>query len=71
MSYRRFFFPPNIGPLRSLSEQRVNRKLKPNGGWSDKRDLDLCLLFQNDTHVDKLESYRQQVLFQITQFKKS
>ena len=35
-----------------MSEAKAPRKLKPNGGWADDRDLLLCQHFQRDTRSE-------------------
>ena len=51
--YRYFLFPSSFLHLRRLQELRRN-KLKPNGGWGDKRDRKLCRLFQTQTLPSQL-----------------
>lgn len=48
--FRQFLFPPELSPnIRQMSEAKAPRKLKPNGGWADERDLLLCQHFQRNT----------------------
>jgi len=47
--HRYFFFPPNFTNWRRATE-KVKQKLKPNGGWGDLRDRNLCYFLVD--HVD-------------------
>ena len=71
LDFRKFFFPPQLGPLRASAEQRVPRRIKPNGGWADQRDVGLCLLFQKTTKIEDLEHYRLKIVSKMEQFRLS
>ena len=45
-----------------MTEFRTPRKLKPNGGWKDQRDIELCELFQKTTKPKDLEVFRLGIL---------
>ena len=49
-----------------MTEFRTPRKLKPNGGWKDKRDIDLCKFFQKTTKPKDLEGFRLGILKEMT-----
>ena len=49
-----------------MTEFRTPRKLKPNGGWKDKRDIDLCKFFQKTTKPKDLEVFRLEILKEMT-----
>ena len=50
----------------SMTEFRTPRKLKPNGGWKDERDIELCKLFRKTTRPKDLEVFRLGILEKMT-----
>ena len=49
-----------------MTEFRTPRKLKPNGGWKDERDIELCKLFQKTTRSKDLEVFRLRIVEKMT-----
>lgn len=65
-SFQKFYFPPELKQVLSMTEFRTPRKLKPNGGWKDERDIELCKLFQRTTKPEDLELFRLGILKKIS-----
>lgn len=60
--YRQFLFAPTLNDqIRQMSETKNARKIKPNGGWADERDIRLCQHFQRDTSPKTLLELRRQI----------
>ena len=55
---RKLFFPKSFEHLKKLQEFKSPRKFKPNGGWGDHRDQNMCLLFSKTTDTSQLMQKR-------------
>jgi len=67
--FRHLLFAPDLSEkIRQMSETKTPRKIKPNGGWADERDIRLCQHFQRETSHESLLELRDQIVAEMEAF---